>query len=77
MEEGEETARSSPVSHHKGSDLGAAAEGSHPHTLAIPLQEWIFPGVVAWLEEKDRFPVPRAGITPLGSYPASPEGSSY
>jgi hypothetical protein len=33
-------------------------------------------GFVAWPEEWDISPVPRAGIRPLGSYPASPEGSS-
>jgi hypothetical protein len=34
-------------------------------------------GFVAWPEKWDISPVPRAGIRPLGSYPASPEGSSY
>ncbi len=34
-------------------------------------------GLVARPGGMDVSPVPRAGITPLGSYPASPEGSSY
>ncbi len=34
-------------------------------------------GAGAWLRNENRSPVPRAGIRPLGSYPASPAGSSY
>ena len=34
------------------------------------------PGVVAWLRTEDRSPVPRAGITPLGSCRASQDRSS-
>ena len=34
-------------------------------------------GLGAWLGAEDRSPVPRAGITPLCSYPASRAGSSY